>query len=240
MTLDIRLGRLKRGPSPGIELRIALISQLADVPKRMRGAVAHLSEQQLNTAYRPGGWIVRQIVHHLADAQMNWYLRTKLALTENEPRVKPYDEAARAELHDARTAPVEPSLILLDALHQRWVELCTSIAEGGWKRTLVHPDRGVFVLDSTLAMHIWHGHHHTPQIVNFCEHAWAGNNSRIRRSRLLRVFIRNLRKPCERRFQSSCKLDVRGSYLAEQPVNHSFERPSEFGSVKLPDQGVFK
>jgi uncharacterized damage-inducible protein DinB len=166
--LDLRypIGPFEVGPSPGVQSRIALISQLADVPKQMRAAVAYLSEQQLNTPYRPGGWTVRQVVHHLADAQMNWYLRTKLALTENEPRVKSYDEAPWAELYDARTAPLEPSLLLLDGLHQRWAELFTSMAEEDWKRTLVHPDRGVFVLDSTLPMHVWHGRHHTAQIVN--------------------------------------------------------------------------
>ena len=166
--LDLRypIGPFEAASPPGVELRIALMSQLADVPNRLRAAVAHLSEQQLNTPYRPNGWTVRQVVHHLADAQMNWYVRTRMALTESETRVKPYDEAAWAELHDARTGPLEPSLMLLDGLHQRWIELFRSMTEEEWKRRLIHPDRGVFVLDSTLPMHVWHGRHHTAQIVN--------------------------------------------------------------------------
>jgi uncharacterized damage-inducible protein DinB len=131
----------------------------------MRAAVADLSESQLDTRYRPGGWTVRQVVHHLADSQMNWYVRTKLALTEDDPIVRSYDEVQWAELHDARTAPVEPSLILLDGLHRRWVELFKSLSEEQWKRKIIHPDRGIFVLDATLSMHVWHGRHHTAHII---------------------------------------------------------------------------
>jgi hypothetical protein len=104
------------------------------------------------------------VVHHLADGQMNWYVRTKLALTEAEPLVNPYDEARWSELHDARTAPVEPSLLLLDGLHRRWVELFRSLTEEQWNRKLVHPDRGVFILNATLPRHLWHTRHHTAHI----------------------------------------------------------------------------
>jgi hypothetical protein len=96
---------------------------------------------------------------------MNWYVRTKLALTEDAPPVRPYDEARWSELHDARMAPLEPSLILLDGLYQRWVELLNTLSEEQWRRKLTHPDRGDFVLDTTLAMHVGHGRHHTAHIV---------------------------------------------------------------------------
>jgi len=141
-----------------------LLSQLAEVPSRLRAAVAGLSESQLDTPYRPAGWTVRQVVHHLSDAQMNWYVRTKLAFTEDEPLVTPYDEMRWAELNDARTGPLEPSLMMLDGLYRRWVELFRSLTEEQWNRKLIHPDRGVFVLKATLPMQVWHGRHHTAHI----------------------------------------------------------------------------
>ena len=164
---DLRypIGPFEAGPPVDDEGRRQLLRQLAGAPARLRAAVADLSEDRLDTPYRPGGWTVRQVVHHLADAQMNWYVRTKLALTEDEPIVRSYDEVRWAELHDARTAPVEPSLNLLDGLHRRWVELFKSLSEEQWKRKIIHPDRGIFVLDATLAMHVWHGRHHTAHIV---------------------------------------------------------------------------
>jgi uncharacterized damage-inducible protein DinB len=138
---------------------------MAEAPDHLRAAVARLSGEQFDTPYRPGGWTVRQVVHHLADAQVNWYVRTKLALTEDEPVVRAWDEVRWAEMYDARTAAPEPSLILLDGLYRRWVELFHSLSEEQWKRRLIHPERGEFVLDAALAMHVWHGQHHTAQIV---------------------------------------------------------------------------
>jgi uncharacterized damage-inducible protein DinB len=167
MMPDLRypIGPFEAGRPPDISTRNALLSQLADVPSLMRAAVAQLSDNQLDTPYRPGGWTVRQVVHHLADAQMNWYVRTRLALTEDEPHVQPYDQAQWAELQDARAEPLEPSLILLEGLHRRWVALFRSLTEEQWKRKLIHPERGGFVLDSTLSMHVWHGRHHIAHIV---------------------------------------------------------------------------
>ena len=164
---DLRypIGPFEAGPPLDISKRLVLLSQLAEVPSRLQAAVAGLSESQLDTPYRPAGWTVRQVVHHLADAQMNWYVRTKLALTEDEPLVRPYDEVRWAELHDARTGPLEPSLMMLDGLHRRWVELFRSLTEEQWNRKLMHPDRGAFVLNATLPMHVWHGRHHTAHIV---------------------------------------------------------------------------
>jgi uncharacterized damage-inducible protein DinB len=162
--LKYPIGPFEPGESPNRGERHGLLLQLAEAPSRLRTAVAGLSGDQLDTPYRPGGWTVRQVVHHLADSQMNWYLRTKLALTENQPLVKPWDEVRWADLHDAQTSPPEPSLMLLDGLYRRWVELFHSLSEEQWKRKLIHPDRGEFVLDATLPMHVWHGQHHTAQI----------------------------------------------------------------------------
>ena len=144
--------------------RLELVSQLATAPGNLKAAVAGLTAAQLDTPYRLGGWTVRQVVHHLADAQMNWYVRTKLALTEDEPLVKPYDEVRWAEMSDARTGPIEPSLLLLEGLYQRWTALFLSLADNQWGRKMVHPERGIFVLDTALGMHVWHGLHHTAQI----------------------------------------------------------------------------
>jgi uncharacterized damage-inducible protein DinB len=141
-----------------------LLWQIAQAPKLLRAAVDGLSAEQLDTPYRLEGWTVRQVVHHLADAHMNWYVRTKLALTEIKPTIKPYAEARWAELHDARHGRIEPSLLLLDGLHERWVQLFESLAPVDWSRDFIHPERGVLTLDATLPMHAWHGRHHTAHI----------------------------------------------------------------------------
>ena len=153
-------------PSAAVDedARRVLLRQLADSPARLRDAVAGLSDAQLDTPYRPGGWTVRQVVHHLADAHVNWYVRTRLALTEHEPVVKNFEETLWAELGDARSGPVEPSLLLCDGLCSRWVALLESLSAWEWARRMIHPDRGVFVLDQILPMHVWHGRHHTAQI----------------------------------------------------------------------------
>ncbi len=148
-----------------VERRRQLISEMSETPGHLRAAVNSLSETQLNTAYRPGGWTVRQVVHHLADAQMNWYIRTKLALTEDEPTIKPYDEAQWAELEDAQLGPVEPSLCLLDGLYQRWVKIFEALTASQWARPFQHPERGLLTLEYTLPMQVWHGRHHTANIV---------------------------------------------------------------------------
>jgi uncharacterized damage-inducible protein DinB len=176
---DLRypIGPFQAGPPPGTETRIVLLSELAEAPNNLRAAVTGLSEVQLDTPYRPGGWTVRQVVHHLADAQMNWYLRSKLALTEDAPRVSPWDEGRWAALHDSLTQPLEPSLALLDCLYRRWVDLFQSLTAEQWRRRLIHPDRGLFVLDAALPMHVWHGHHHIAHIVNLKNRmGWSSNN----------------------------------------------------------------
>jgi uncharacterized damage-inducible protein DinB len=163
---DLRypIGQFSWKPSSDPGRRLLLLPQLAEMPGHLRTAVANLSPDQLDTAYRPGGWTVRQVVHHLADAQMNWYIRIKLAVTEDSPVVKPYDEARWAELHDARTASPDPSLMLLDGLYRRWVELFQTLSEEQWKRRIVHPERGIMLMDTMLALCVWHGRHHTAHI----------------------------------------------------------------------------
>jgi hypothetical protein len=142
------------------------IGQIAEAPARLREAVAGLDEGQLDTPYRPGGWTVRQVVHHLPDSHLNSYTRFRLALTEDEPTIKPYDEVRWAELPDARTAPPEPSLALLEGLHQRWVLLLQSLTDADWGRRFVHPELGVRTLRQTVAMYAWHGRHHVAHITS--------------------------------------------------------------------------
>ena len=136
------------------------IHQIAETPAQMRAAVAGLSEQQLDTPYRPGGWTVRQLVHHVPDSHINSYVRYRLALTEDEPVIKPYDEKLWAELADARSMPVQPSLVLLESLHARWVPLLRSLSAADWKRTFRHPELGVVSLENNAALYAWHGRHH--------------------------------------------------------------------------------
>jgi len=140
------------------------LADIEETPARLRAAISGLTEVQLDTPYRPGGWTVRQVAHHFADSHMNAYVRFRLALTENEPTIKPYDEGLWAQLSDARTAPVELSLTLLDSLHQRWVLLLRTRKPEDFARTLNHPELGRVTLEKYLAMYAWHGKHHVAHI----------------------------------------------------------------------------
>ena len=146
--------------------RRAWIGEIARAPSQLREVVAGLSEEQLNTPYRPGGWTVRQVVHHLPDSHLNSYVRFRLALTEDEPTIKPYAEDRWAELFDARTAPVEISLALLENLHARWTLLLESLSEADWRRSFRHPELGIVPLERNLALYAWHGRHHVGQIAS--------------------------------------------------------------------------
>jgi len=153
-------------PGPATdEQRYEWMADIAEAPSRLREAVNGLSAEQLDTPYRPGGWTVRQVVHHLPDSHLNAYTRFRLALTEDEPTIKPYQEARWAELEDARTAPVILSLQLLDALHRRWVLLMQSLSGPEWKRTLRHPVDGIRSLEEILATYAWHSRHHVAHII---------------------------------------------------------------------------
>jgi uncharacterized damage-inducible protein DinB len=163
---DLRypIGPLEIGPPPDAARRAELLADLGDAPASLRAAVSGLSRTQLDTPYRLGGWTVRQVVHHLADAHMNWYVRTRLALTEDRPVIKVFDETTWAELPDARSGPVETSLDVIDGLHSRWVEMFRALTEEQWKREMLHPERGALALDTVLQMLVWHLRHHTAHI----------------------------------------------------------------------------
>ena len=144
--------------------RKGILLDMADLPGRVRDAVEGLSDKQLDTPYRPEGWTVRQVVHHLADSHMHSYIRTRFALTLAEPTIMAYDENSWAVLKDALSGPVEPSLMLLDGLHARWTALLESLSEADWGRTFVHPERGLLTLSSNIPIYAWHGRHHTAHI----------------------------------------------------------------------------
>ena len=148
--------------------RARYIDVLAKLPASMRAAVAGLDAEQLDTPYRPEGWTVRQVVHHVPDSHMNAYVRFKLALTEEQPAIKPYDQAAWAKLHDS-SAPIEVSLQLLAALHSRWVDVLQAMPASDFGRTLYHPEQGVVTLDRMLAMYAWHSNHHLSHVTSLRE-----------------------------------------------------------------------
>jgi hypothetical protein len=159
------VGRYEYTGPGGDAQRKPWIDAIAETPARLREAVRGLSNDQLETPYRDGGWTVRQVAHHLPDSHLNAYVRFKLALTEEQPTVKPYEEAAWAELADGRSAPVEISLALMDALHERWVLLLRSMKGSAWDRTYLHPEHGtISTLDKVLGLYEWHGRHHVAHI----------------------------------------------------------------------------
>lgn len=163
---DLRypIGKFRYDGSPNAEQKQALLEEIAQAAQKLRAAVQGLSESQLDTEYRPGGWSVRQVVHHVPDSHLNAYMRFKLALTEDDPTIKPYAEDRWAELADTKATPVEVSLALLDSLHDRWVRLLRSLTEEEWKRTFRHPDLGPMTLEKTLALYAWHGKHHIAHV----------------------------------------------------------------------------
>jgi hypothetical protein len=147
------------------ELRAAQIETLRLLPERLCATVSGLTDAQLDTPYRHDGWTVRQVVHHIADSHANAYIRCKLALTEDWPTIKPYDEAAWANLADSRSAPIEGSLALITALHGRWVELLESMTGADFDKGYDHPEMGRVPLARALALYDWHSRHHTAHIV---------------------------------------------------------------------------
>lgn len=150
--------------------RKACIDQIAAVPQKMRDAIRGLTPQQLDTPYRDGGWTVRQVVHHVPDSHLNAYVRLKLALTEDNPVIKPYDEDAWSKLPDAQQTPVETSLQMLEALHTRWVALMRSMNDEDFRRTFRHPEHpGDFSLDGLVGLYAWHGRHHVAHITSLRE-----------------------------------------------------------------------
>lgn len=164
---DLRypIGRFKPPASFDPAIRAENISILRLLPSTLLTAVSGLDHSQLDTPYREGGWNVRQLVHHFADSHGNAYVRTKLALTEDWPTIKPYDEAAWARLADSRL-PIDGSLNMVAALHERWVILFESLSDSDFERGYNHPETGRQTLATVLALYAWHSRHHTAHIVN--------------------------------------------------------------------------
>jgi uncharacterized damage-inducible protein DinB len=158
------VGKFHYDGPPTEQQKREFLDQIAATPAQLRTAVKGLSDQQLDTPYRSGGWTVRQVVHHVPDSHMNSYVRFKLALTEDEPTIKTYAEDRWAELSDTKTTPVEVSLTLLESLHDRWVRLLRSLTPEDWKKTFRHPELGPMNLEKTLALYAWHGRHHVAHI----------------------------------------------------------------------------
>jgi uncharacterized damage-inducible protein DinB len=158
------VGKLQIDTDVTDDKRRTWIRQIAATPGALRDAISGLTDAQLDTPYREGGWTVRQVLHHVPDSHMNAYVRFKLALTENNPTIRPYDEAAWANVADtARTDPAI-SLALLDALHRRWVILLESLQPADFARPLTHPENGPMTLDRLLQVYAWHGRHHVAHV----------------------------------------------------------------------------
>jgi uncharacterized damage-inducible protein DinB len=171
MESDLRypIGKFERPASLTSDQRRQHIDAIAEAPARFASAVAGLTPAQLDTPYRPGGWTVRQVAHHVPDSHMNAYVRFKLALTEDEPTIKTYEEARWAELADVKATPIETSLALLANLHTRWVLLLRSLTSAEWERKFRHPELGSMTLDQNLALYSWHGRHHAAHITSLRE-----------------------------------------------------------------------
>ncbi len=164
---DLRypIGKFQYQPADATDARRQeWIGQIAEAPAKLRAAVTDLTTGQLDTPYRPDGWTVRQVVHHVPDSHINSYSRFRLALTEDQPAVKGYDENLWAQLCDARTAPIESSLTLLEALHQRWIILLNSLTPDQLERTFLHSQLGPVTLNRNIALYAWHGRHHVAHI----------------------------------------------------------------------------
>ena len=158
------IGRWSRPDTITPILLAEALHTLGELPGNLRSAVRHLDDGQLATPYREGGWTVRQVVHHVADSHMNCSVRVRLALTEDAPVIRPYEEKAWATLHDAETAPVEWSLELLEALHARLLMQLHALSPVQWQRTYVHPESGAMRLDQVASLYAWHSRHHVAHI----------------------------------------------------------------------------
>ena len=158
------IGQFTYTNPPTEQEREKQIQEIESAPALLRAAVKGLSPEQLDTPYRDGGWTVRQLVHHVPESHMNAYVRFKLALTEDQPTIKPYREERWAETADVVGTPPEVSLALLDVLHQRWSNVLRSMKAEDWKRTFNHPDLGIVALERSLGLYAWHGRHHVAHV----------------------------------------------------------------------------
>jgi uncharacterized damage-inducible protein DinB len=175
MPNDVRypVGPFTLNSDVSAERRRADIDHLARLSDELRAAVNGLNDEQLDTPYRDGGWTVRQVVHHLVDSHVNAYVRMKLALTEDNPEIKAYDEKAWSESEDARNGPADFSMTLIAALHERWVWWLRTLADDDLSRTLRHPELGEVSVDFLLQLYAWHGRHHVAHITGLAARkAW--------------------------------------------------------------------
>lgn len=168
---DLRfpIGQYDRQNIPSDEDVRAAIDQIAATPGQIRTAAEGLSPEQLDTPYRPGGWTVRQVIHHVPDSHLNSYCRFKLALTEDQPTIKPYLEDRWALLSDSRSTPIDVSLTLLESLHERWVVLLRSLEPADFRKAFRHPEIGLISLAQNACLYAWHGRHHTAHITSLRE-----------------------------------------------------------------------
>ena len=159
------VGRFERLKAPLDEAaRHAHLDTIAQLPATFRTLVIGKADGQLDTPYRPGGWTVRQVVHHVPDSHMNAYIRMKFAVTEDAPAIKAYEESVWAELPEAKTGPVDMSVALLDGLHQRWMAFLRALPPGEFAKAYVHPELGRVTLDEAIALYSWHSRHHTAHV----------------------------------------------------------------------------
>jgi len=159
------IGKYEPQTRPDAATLVRWIDEIAAAPDTLRAAMRGLDDTQLDTPYRPGGWTLRQVAHHVPDSHLNAYQRFKLTLTEDLPLIKTYDEARWAELPDARTGSIEPSLALLERLHERWVRLLRAMTPADFARAFRHPEVGAPVtLARTAGLYAWHGRHHPAQV----------------------------------------------------------------------------
>lgn len=168
---DVRypIGKFHAPETISSQDRAGWLSTLADLPGKLRAATKGWSEEKLNTPYRESGWTVLQLLHHIADSHMNAYCRVKLALTEDWPTISAYDEAKWAELRDAKTAPAEWSLAMIEPLHARWVMLLRSVREEEWRRGYKHPVMGPMTVEQVLSLYAWHSQHHLEHITRLSQ-----------------------------------------------------------------------
>jgi hypothetical protein len=169
MDLRYPIGKFRKPTAFTPEFRQDYIQTIEQLPQLLRDAVEGLDDGQLDTPYRDAGWTIRQVVHHVADSHLNSYTRFRLALTEESPTIRPYDEQKWAELEDAKHSPIFSSLALLDGLHHRWTILLRSFSSADWEKTFVHPDLGAMSLDIATALYAWHSDHHVAHITSLRE-----------------------------------------------------------------------
>ena len=169
MDLRYPIGEFKYSKPLTQQERENCIANIEQTPARLLESVAGLNDEQLDTPYRPGGWTIRQVVHHVPESHLNAYIRMKLATTEDQPTIKPYFEDRWAQLDDARKAPIAMSLDLLDALHRRWIWFLQTLTAADFERAFNHPELGVVTLDKNIALYDWHGRHHVAHISSLRE-----------------------------------------------------------------------